>query len=293
MDFEGFLKEKERNQWKIHGILVKSYDTAKQDAGQTGQWEYGDCDNRYPIYSGTKSFVSTAVGIAVEEGKFDINKSLYDYVAPLIPPSVSERQRKLSKKVTIERLLCMSVKGLPFRPEGENWLETSINALTEDVETREFNYSGAGTYLVCVALQQALKQHIMEYLRPRLFEPLHMKMPEYQDSPQGIFYGATGMMLSVRELSKFAELYYRKGIFDGKRILSKAWVENATCLHTECREGWYGFYFWKYLDGYRISGKWGQRAFVMSNEKKTITYLSDMEEGSEEATKAVEKYLIP
>lgn len=253
---------------------------------------YGDTEKtRFPIYSATKTFTSTAAGIAAREGKFSVEAPLFDYVKNLVPTYATEHQKEILKKLTIERLLTMSVKGYPFRPEGDNWLEYSLLFPLEDVEPREFSYSNISAYLVGVALEQAVGEHLVSYLTPRLFEPFEIYNPVYGSCPSGHFYGASQMELTVAELGRLGQLYLNLGQWKGERILTEDWVKEATSVKTPCREGGYGYFIWKYEDGYRISGKWGQRCFVFPETGLTVTYLSDMQSGSERMTEAVKATL--
>lgn len=284
MEFCDFVNLILENQWEVHGIEVYK-------AGELIHKYGDDNDSRYPIYSATKSFTSTAVGIAVGEGKFCIEESIYEYLKEDIPVYLSKRQQEDLKKITIQRLLTMSVKGYPFRPQGNNWLEYSLCYPLPDVNVREFSYSNIQAYLVGVALEKAVGEHLISYLQPRLFEPLEIREPVYGNCPSGHFYGASHMELTVHELSRLGKLYLQDGCYNGNRILSSGWVKEATTSHIYNKEGGYGYFIWKYKNGYRISGKWGQRCFVFPRENVIITYLSHMEDGSERLTEAVERYI--
>lgn len=284
MDFEQFIKTIEEHRWGVHGVQIM----------QNGEvlHQYGDVKNcRYPIYSATKAFTSTAVGLAVDEGKFSIEESVWEYLKEEVPTYASQRQVENLKKITIKRLLTMSVDGYPFRPEGDNWLEFSLMYPPRQVEMPIFSYSNIPAYLVGVALEKALDEHLISYLTPRLLEPLSIKNPPYGNCSSGYFYGASKMELTVEELGRLGSLYLQKGCFNHQRILSESWIEQATTSHISNREGGYGYFIWKYKNGYRISGKWGQRCFVFPEEKMTITYLANMKSGSEVLTETMEKFL--
>lgn len=280
--FEELVKTIEQNNWPVYGLEIRKNGELLQC--------YGDTKNtRYPIYSATKSFVSTAAGIAVKEGKFSVKESMYEYLKSEVPVYATEAQRAVLKKLSVERLMTMSVKGYPFRPEGDDWLTYSLLYPLEDVETIEFNYSNIPAYLVGVALEKAVGEHLVSYLTPRLFEPLGIHDPVYGNCPAGHFYGASQMELTVEELGRLGQLYRNKGMWNGERILAEDWVREATSVKTSCREGGYGYFIWKYKDGFRITGKWGKRCFVFPKTGITVTYLSDMQNHSEDLTDAVMK----
>lgn len=186
-----------------------------------------------------------------------------------------------------KRVYIVAVKGYPFRTESEDWLTEALLCPLTDVEAPEFNYSNIPAYLVGVALEKAVGEHLAAFLTPRLFEPLEIHNPVYGNCPAGHFYGASQMELTVEELGRLGLLYLKKGEWNGTRILTEEWVMEATSVKTACREGGYGYFIWKYKDGFRITGKWGQRCFVFPDTGITATYLSDMQQQSEDLTAAV------
>ena len=129
-----------------------------------------------------------------------------------------------------------------------------------------------------------------DYLEERLFDPLGIVKPTFQNCPSGYFYGASGMFLTVPELAKIGQLCLQNGMFEGQRLVSEVYINEATSIQQMNREGGYGYFFWKYKDGYRISGKWGQRSFVFPEKDMVITYLSN--NGSGEVTEAMEKFIL-
>lgn len=278
--FQKLIATIECNHWPVYGLEIRKNRELLHAYGDTRE-------TRYPIYSATKSFVSTAAGIAVKEGKFSIKESVYEYLKSEVPAYATEEQKDVLKKLTIERLMTMSVKGYPFRPEGDDWLTDSLLYPLTDVETPEFNYSNIPAYLVGVALEKATGEHLADYLTPRLFEPLGIPNPVYGNCPAGHFYGASQMELTVEELGRLGQLYLNGGTWDRERILTEDWVKEATSVKTQCREGGYGYFIWKYKDGFRITGKWGKRCFGFPATGMIVTYLSDMQNNSEDLTEAV------
>ncbi len=285
MDFQAFIDTVKQNNWEFYGIEVFQ-------SGQIIEQFHENPITRHPIYSATKSITSLAVGMAMDEGKFDINASVYEYLKAEVPAYVSQRQIETLKQVTVRRLLTMSVQGYPFRPKGNNWLEYSLTYPLENVEEKGFDYSNIQAYLVGVAVAKALDVHLYDYLEERLFQSLEIEKPVYQNCPSGYFYGASGMQLTVSELGKIGQLCLQKGSYNGQRIVSEAYIEEATLVQQMNKEGGYGYYFWKYGEGYRISGKWGQRSFVFPGKDMIVTYLSNMEHGSGLLTEAMEEYLL-
>ena len=100
------------------------------------------------------------------------------------------------------------------------------------------------------------------------------------------------MRLTVHDFSKIGLLLYHKGEYGGRRLLSKEYDELATSVQMSNREGGYGYFVWKYLDGFSINGKWGQKCYVLPNRGLMVTFLSHIEEDTKGLRDSMEKWVI-
>lgn len=285
MDFDAFVEDIKKNDWNVFGVEVYK-------SGQLIHF-YGDTTKtRYPIYSATKAITSIAVGLAVDERKMDIDKSVLEYLPNNVVEQIKEEQAEKYKSITIKRLLTMSVSGYPFRPEGDSWLTASLNYPISDANKKEFNYSNVSAYLVGVAVSHAVGEELYQYLHRKLFEPLGIIKPPYETCPDGYFYGASKMELTVHELSKIGLLLYNGGCYEGKRILSEEYVKDAASVQQMNREGGYGYFIWKYRDGFSINGKWKQKCYILPKEELVITYLAHIEDDTPDLKESMEKHIL-
>lgn len=285
MNFDAFINEIQEHHWEVHGVEIYKNGKLLHEYGVTGK-------KRFPIYSATKTITSLAVGMAVDEGIMDIEKSVLCYLPETVTKELSSEQRAVFQGVTIKRLLTMSVSGFPFRPEGNNWLQSALQYPIKNVEIKAFDYSNISAYLVGVAAACALEEDLYEYLQRKLFEPLNILKPPCQRCPSGYFYGASGMSLTVHELSKIGKVLYNYGTYEGRRLVSESYVREASSVQQMNREGGYGYFIWKYKDGFSINGKWGQKCYVLPEQKMLITYLANMQEDSKLLTESMEKYIL-
>ena len=164
----------------------------------TEHWEQTP-GRRYPVYSAAKSFTSTAVGLAVDEGKMALEDPLEKFF-PQELDRAGGTSGDLWRQVTIRRLLTMTVPGLPFRPSGEDWLMDCFSRTFDIGRGTEFSYSTLPAYLAGVTVERAVGEHTADYLERKLFVPLEIPRPPMQLCPKGHFYGATGMELTAHEL---------------------------------------------------------------------------------------------
>lgn len=284
MNFNGFVEDIKKNDWNVFGVEV--YVDGKL------AHQYGDTEERHPIYSATKTITSIAAGMASDEGKLDIDKSILEYLPDDIKSILTAEEFAVYKHITTKRLMTMSVVGYPFRPSGELRLDKVIKYPITDVNKREFNYSNISAFLAGAVVSCAVGEDLYEYLKRKLFTPLGISNPPYTRSDDGYFYGASSMKLSVHELSKIGLLLYNGGVFDGKRLLSEEYVKEAVSLHQMNREGGYGYFVWKYRNGFSINGKWKQKCYVLPEEKIIVTFLSHIEDGTVLLRESMEKNIL-
>ncbi len=285
MDFDSFIGDIQANAWNVFGVEVY------EDGGLTHT--YGDTlESIHDIYSATKGVLSIAVGIASDEGLFDISKSILHYLPKDKVRKIAPEQKALFEKITIRRLLSMSVIDIPFSAEGESFIDFALNVKISNPDERAFNYNNINAYLVGVALTEAFGTDLGRFIEERIFKPLGITHFEYDRCPEGYFYGASGTKLTVNELSKLGLLLYNNGVYEGQRILSEKYIDEATSIQQMNREGGYGYFLWKYLDGFSINGKWGQKCYVLPQRKLMISFLSHMEENSKMLKDSMEKHIL-
>ena len=285
MNFEAFTQEIKQNHWQVYGVEVYKDGNLIHSFGDT-------TENRYPVYSATKTITSIAVGLTTDEGKIDVNKGILDYLPKEAVEKMSLEQREIYQQITVKRLLTMSVEGYPFRPEGDSWLDFSLDCPLKDVSQKVFDYSNIPAYLVGVAATCAVGEDLYSYLDRKVFMPLEIPTPKVGRCPEGYFYGASAMELTVHELSKVGMLFANGGVYEGQRILSEKYVKEATTTWQMNREGGYGYFIWKYRDGFSINGKWGQKCYVIPSKGVMVTYLAHMEEGSDALKASMERHLL-
>lgn len=285
MNFNNFIQEIEQNHWIVYGVEV--YENGRLTHS------YGDTEeNLHGIYSATKTVLSVAVGIAWDRGMIDLDKPVTEYLPQDVLDSLEQEQRDTFDRITIHRLLTMSVGDFPFRAEGDNFLKFALNYKIQNPDEKVFNYSNISAYLIGVALQQAIQEDVAAFIEREILAPLGIIQYEYGRSPEGYFYGASEMRLTVNGLSRIGQLLYNGGTYEGKRLLSKKYVRMATSVQLSNREGGYGYFIWKYRDGFSINGKWGQKCYCLPEQGLMITFLSHIEEDTYELKKSMERNLF-
>ena len=140
--------------------------------------------------------------------------------------------------------------------------------------------------MLSAIVQKATGKTVLDYLKPRLFEPLGIEHPTWETSPQGISTGGYGLSIRTEDIAKFGQLYLQKGKWHGKQLVPAAWVEAATARQTSNgsnpKSDWdqgYGYQFWRCRHGaYRGDGAFGQYCIVMPEQDAVIAITSGVKD---------------
>jgi hypothetical protein len=135
--------------------------------------------------------------------------------------------------------------------------------------------------MLSAIIQKVTGMTVLDYLRPRLFEPLGFENPTWLTSPQGISTGAFGFSGRTEEIARFGQLYLQNGMWNGRQLIPAAWVAQATAAQTSNGSSptsdWdqgYGFQFWRSRHGYRGDGAFGQYMLVLPEYDAVIAITS-------------------
>jgi CubicO group peptidase (beta-lactamase class C family) len=245
-----------------------------------GWWAPYDAASPHSLYSLSKSFTSTAVGLAVAEGKL----SLDDEVLKFFPEDAPAEPGRNLKAMRLRDLLRMSTgqQTEPPRTAAQPWTKSFLAHPVPFKPGTHFLYNTSGTYMLSAAVQKATGQTVLDYLRPRLFEPLGIENPTWEASPQGVSAGGYGLSVRTEDIAKFGQLYLQKGKWGDRQLVPAAWVEAATKLQTSNgsnpNSDWdqgYGYQFWRCRhNAYRGDGAFGQYCIVLPEHDAVVAITS-------------------
>jgi CubicO group peptidase (beta-lactamase class C family) len=243
-------------------------------------WKPETPDKPHVLWSLSKSFNATAVGLAIEEGKVSLDDPVLKFFPDLAPPNPSENL----KAMTVRDLLTMTC-GHDVEPKIADNAPTVKQFLAHPVPHKpgtHFLYNTFGSYVLSAIVTKTTGKTSLDYLKPRLFEPLGIDDPRWDASPEGSSLGGYGLYLRTEDLAKFGQLYLQKGKWNGKQLLPEKWVEQATSkqvpndqgphghIGIDWRQG-YGFQFWRCThNAFRGDGKDGQLCIVIPDKDAVI-----------------------
>ena len=150
-----------------------------------------------------------------------------------------------------------------------------------------FQYNSMGSYMLSAIVTKVTGQTELEYLKPRLFEPLGIENPTWTTSPEGNSIGGSGLFLRTEDIAKFGQLYLQKGKWQGKQLIPQKWIAQATSKqvpndqesHNKIGPDWkqgYGFQFWQCThNAFRGDGAAGQFCVVIPEKDAVIAITAD------------------
>lgn len=150
-----------------------------------------------------------------------------------------------------------------------------------------FQYNTLGSYVLSAIVTKVAGQNSVDFLKPRLFEPMGIENPKWAASPEGPSLGGYGLYLCTEDIAKFGQLYLQKGKWHGKQLLPEAWVEEATSKHVANEQAshskigvdWtqgYGFQFWRCThNAFRGDGRAGQLCLVIPEKDMVVAMTAE------------------
>jgi CubicO group peptidase (beta-lactamase class C family) len=281
-----FLDEIVKSKIEFHSIMVVRHGYVIAE----GWWSPYAAPLKHALYSLSKSFTSTAVGLAVSEGLLNIEADVLSFFP-------KEKPRQIDSKLAamkVKHLLTMSTGHVkdtiqPMRNGADSWAKTFLSLPIEREPGTFFLYNTGATYILSAIVQKLTGKTLLQYLRPRILDPLGIEGEDWETDPQGINTGGYGLRIKTEDIAKFGQLYLQKGKWNNQQLLSPSWIEEATRVQIESNsskptrpkgeDDWaqgYGYKFWRCRPGgYRADGAFGQFCMVMPEYDAVIAITSE------------------
>jgi CubicO group peptidase (beta-lactamase class C family) len=272
---QAFVRAADAQQLKLHSLMIVRHGHVLAE----GWWQPYAADIPHTVFSVSKSFTASAIGLAEAESLLSISEPVLEF----FPGLARGRLQSGASSLTLEHLLTMAtghaedtmaiMRALP----GRDWVEVFFDVPLVYPAGTHFLYNSGASFVLSAALQARAGVTLDEYVRSRLLEPLGIRAPAWAASPHGISLGASGLRLLTEDLAKFGLLYLQGGRFGGSQVLPEDWVARATALHVATRSeaaDWaqgYGYQFWRSThDSYRADGAYGQFSLVLPEQDAVI-----------------------
>lgn len=297
-----FLDAVGKSKTEFHSMMVLRHGKVIAE----GWWSPYAPSLKHMLYSTSKSFTAAAIGFALTEKRL----SLDDKVISFFPNDKPDTVNPWLAELTVRDALMMS-DGMDPDPSGPvsmsaNWEKAFLGTPIVHEPGSVFLYNSVGTYMLSAIVTKVTGQKVLDYLQPRLFDPLGIHGIDWETSPQGANTGGWGLRLKTEDMAKFGQLYLQKGNWKGHEILPAAWVEDATTKHilqdpsasqgkrdsSDWLQG-YCYQMWRCRhNGVRADGAFGQY-IIMLPELDAVVALTAESPDMQEEINLVWDYLLP
>ena len=226
---------------------------------------FGSQDLRSAKYtfSACKSVVSLAVGLLVDDGVL----SVHDEAALLFEEPGGAALRRKWKGMTVEDLLTMR-SGVQFT-EAEaltetDWVRRFASGPLKGDPGTEFAYNSLNTYMLSAIVRKKTGMGLTDFLRQRLFGPMGIVNVHWETCPKGVEKGGWGLYIAPEDLAKLGQLVMDGGLWNGRRLISKEYIDAAAAPHAvpppEAGDFNYGYQIWvgRHENTFLFNGMLGQ-----------------------------------
>ena len=265
-----------------------------------GWWAPFTPDRLHLLYSLSKTFLSTAVGFAVQEGLLSLDDAVADHF-----PEFRDQLPEASRRILVRHALAMasghaidmattSITTDPLEPVRGFLLHAP-----EHEPGTWFTYNQPANYSVAAIVQRAAGTDLVGYLRPRLLDPLGVEPVSWQQYPSGRSLGFTGLHATTETIAKLGQVHLADGVWEGEQVLPEGWAAEVREKRVDTdREGnpdWaqgYGFQVWMARHGYRGDGAYGQFCVILP-EHDAVLALTSATEDMQAVLDAAWTHLLP
>lgn len=250
------------------------------------------------LYSASKSITAMAVMLAIAEGRFELDTKLVDMF-----PEYQTHKSGQHAKITVRHLLTMSA-GVSFNetatPLEQDWVKAFFASEVLFRSGEKFFYNSLNSYILAAIIKCCTGQGLVDYLTPRLFEPLGIEGVRWESCPGGVEKGGWGLNLNVFQLARLGQLGldYGAAVVDGREVqlIERELMELATTKQIETDSATYGYGFQMWMGSgagdFQFNGSFGQYVCALRDEQLVValTAGSEQVENMDASVRIVDEY---
>ena len=206
-----------------------------------GEWYFDDAKptSRYLVYSSSKSFASTAAGLAIYDGKLKLDTTVGEVLPDVMPPE--------KRQVTVRQLLEMT-SGVHKDPKTHSMDDLFSHSLyrapMDDKPGEKWDYNNTGLAILSPVIKKATGQELDQLLNTRVFQPIGIGADDWTwETREGHALSYSGLHITARAFARFGLLFLRDGKWQDRSVVPAEWVAMATGPSQKLNPS-YGFLWW-------------------------------------------------
>jgi len=253
---------------------------------------------RHELYSVTKSFTATLIGIAIDQGKLSLEDRVLDLLGKRTFSNVDERKQAM----TVAHLLSMAsglqwVEGDPTYQAmyySKDWVKYVLDAPMLADPGSQFVYCSGCSHVLSAIVAVASGMNALQYAQQYLFAPIGITGEQWDLDSQDIPIGGWGLNLTPRAMARLGYLYLHAGRWQNQQVVSAEWVKAATEMKMESDGLGYGYQWWidPDLGGYAALGRYGQTIYVLPRLDLVIVFTAQVDDHDDEF-RLIREYIVP
>jgi CubicO group peptidase (beta-lactamase class C family) len=276
------------------------------------EYFYGyDVNREQQLRSATKSVVGAFTGIAIDHGALRLDTK----VLPLLKLSRFANPDARKSQITIRDFLTMS-SGLACNDHSNNspgretvldnrpdWIQAMYDLPQVNDPGKAGFYCSGGVAVVGRAVERATGSYLPNFAARHLFKPLGIQRKDWAwnfdlTSNDEEF---AQIHMRPRDMLKLGILYADGGTWDGKRIISKAWIDASMSAQSTVDNTEYGYFWWRpwlNVDGARVyltaaQGNGGQKIYVLPAYQLVAVFTGGLYNGSSPMNAIMANDILP
>lgn len=257
-------------------------------------------EKKHVLYSCTKSFVSTLVGIAIDQGKIaGVDQKILSLLSDQVfaNPSAEKDRLTLDNVLTMTAGLAWVEADVTFQNlyMTTNWVKTILDLPMSGESGEQFSYCSGCSHILSAVVQKAVGLGLRDYADQALFKPLGITDLTWEADSQGIPIGGWGLYMTPRDMARLGYLFLRQGIWDNQVIVSRAWVQAATSAQVDTGgELRYGYQWWVIPESqaYAALGRYGQTIYVKPDADLIVVTTAQMDD-HDEIFRLINEFVLP
>lgn len=265
-----------------HGLIIQRHGHRIAE----GYWSPHTADRSRLVYSLSKSFTGTALGLQLGEGRLALDDLVSDHLPELFDGATADSARTLRIRHIASMATGHDRETLPeaAMADPSDPVRGFLTIPSDAEPGTRFAYNQPPVLALARILQRLAGESLADYLRPRVLDPLGVGDFRWRHTKDGFDLGFSGVFTNLDAIARLGQLYLDDGVWNGARVLPDGWVTDASSVQVANPErdepDWsqgYGFQLWMSRHGYRGDGAFGQYMVVLPEHDAVIAMFSCVE----------------
>jgi CubicO group peptidase (beta-lactamase class C family) len=230
---------------------------------------YSPYDGSFPhdMASVGKSVTGILVGIAIDQGKLQLDSPMVSFFPDRTIANLDERKQSITVRDLVSMRNGMDSQcfqgdepTLDAMRSQPDWVQAALDRKMVSQPGTRFCYDSPGMHILSAILQEATGMTEFDFARQYLFEPLGISDVVWETDPQGYSHGWGDLHLKPEDSAKLGYLWLHGGNWNGKQIVSASWVSNSIQAQSRMvgNDYGYGYGWWVSPVDFYAEGREGQ-----------------------------------